>query len=381
MNAKARVDWSREGLDDRAADQSLRTLCDKHRDKQPKRSTKSSDRSAKTPKRVPKPRKAPKGSASAAKHQAPRASEGAAGVTPKLPTVVVRLQRAWERAAAVLPSDPAQAMRLCEMALWNEKRLRTAAGRATGGPNGTSEGKKLLRLLDELGALQRKAETAQHAMVERARAREQGKAARAKKAAGTAPDQSWLNGRRPLGISELREARALVVRHLNLGRDREAARLCSTVLTTGEPAMSRAGREGERMRSFLRACRTEAYDNLRAKGVIPARRGDAPGRPVQPGKQNTAAKVPAQRQGQTPQLGTFAKRAARYVQAKQTLESDPLLAVKLCDAALGELKRMPSAKGKKQARAHWIGLRDQAVSRREQEQSDASSAGGGRKAP
>ncbi|WP_152514285.1 hypothetical protein [Nocardiopsis valliformis] len=288
---------------------------------------------------------------------------------------MVRLQRAWERAAAVLSSDPEQTMRVCAVALRDEKGLRTEAGRAAGRPSGKLEGKKLLRLLDELDALQRKAEAAQHAVVERERLRERARDFRAKKAAGTASDQIWINGRRPIGISELLEVRALVVRHLNRGRDREAARLCSTLLTTGETAMSAAGREGDRMRSFLRACRTEAYDNMRAKGVIPAQREGAPGKPGQgqPGGQSATAMVSSQRQGLAPQLGAFAKRAARYVQAKQMIESDSRLAVKLCDAALRELKRMPSSKGKRQARARWINLRDQAVSRRKQERFNASS--------
>ena len=368
-NARARVDWSREGLDDRAADQSLRTLCDKHRNKHPKRSAKSSGRSAKARKFVPRPRKASKGSVPPAKYQAPQAGKGSAEVSPKLPTEVVRLQRARERAAAVLPSDPAQAVRICEEALRNESGLRAARRGPAGGPGG----KKLPQLLDELGALQRKAETAQHAVVEREHAREQARAARVRKAADTGPDQSWLNGRRPIGISELLEVRALVVKHLDRGRDREAARLCSKLLTTGEAAMSVAGREGDRMRSFFLACRTEAYNNMRAKGVIPTRREDAAGQPVQGrrGNQNTTT-VPQQRQRPVQQLGAFTKKGARYVKAQQMMASDSRRAVQLCDAALSELKRMPSSPAKKKVRALWVELRDEAVSARKRERSDAT---------
>lgn len=376
-NARARVDWAREGLDDRAADQSLRTLCDKHKNARRKRATATS-------KSVPKQRNASQASAAKAPRLG-RTAQPAKGPPPKVPNVVVRLQRALERATSALSSDPRETARICREALWNETDLRTSGDH------------RLVRLMDDFGDLRRRAQAAQRTASKRGRTRDRRLRGKAKPtlpekvpAGDGALDESRLKGARPGSMPELIDARRSVVALLNAGRDRETVRLCSMLLATRKEMMSAAGEEGERMLSFLKACRTEAYDNMRAKGTLPPPRADAARKPrlespesrsvnglapAQPKRvkrkprkgrskgRSVNGMVPVPREKAGEQLRSFAETGIRYSKALKMIEHDPRNAVSMCDKALKELNGLPDREDKREVRACWSRLRHQAIGR------------------
>lgn len=191
-------------------------------------------------------------------------------------------------------------------------------------------------------------------------------------------------------MPELLDARRSLMALLNAGRDRETVRLCSMLLAMGKEVMSAAGEEGERMRSFLKACRTEAYDNLRAKGTLPLQREGATKKPRResPESRSVNGLAPARSKGverkprkgrskgrsmngmvPVPQektrerLRAFAETGTRYSKALKMLEHDPRNAVSMCDKALKELNRLPDLEDKQEVRACWSRLRHQAIGR------------------
>lgn len=178
-------------------------------------------------------------------------------------------------------------------------------------------------------------------------------------------DENWLKDRKPTSMVELAEARLFVVALLNVGRYEDAVRLCSILLATGEGLMAAAKGEGDRMRSVLKACRIEAYNNLRRKGAHPSQREAAAkkSRGESPESRSVNGLAPAQPKKRPKRTKVFAETGVKYSKAKRMLARDPQRALSMCDNALRELSGKSDLDGVKEARARWSRLRRQAESR------------------